>query len=95
MKKNGTSNRALEAAHIKFANILHDVYKGIGYTVRPIKLMAGIRSRRETLLKQIKRLQDKMDTQWYRDCPSLAGGFNSIYLNDEDAAKAAHSSVGE
>ncbi|MGV3662524.1 MAG: hypothetical protein ACO1TE_20230 [Prosthecobacter sp.] len=88
MKKTDKQTKAVAAAHIKFALALHDAYSAIGTPVRPIKLKPGSKSRRETLLKQIKRLQDKLDRQWYSDCPALAEKFDSIYLN-EDWAKEA------
>lgn len=72
----------------KFALALHDAYSAIGASVRPIKLAPGLSSKRETLLGQIKQLQDKLDPQWYSDCPALAKEFNSIYLNEKWAKEA-------
>lgn len=78
----------LAAAHIKFALALHDAYLSIGASVSPIKLTPGSKAKREALLKQIKRLQDKLDRQWYSDCPILAKQLDSIYLSDGFAKEA-------
>jgi hypothetical protein len=88
MKKTNEQTKGLAAAHIKFALALHDAYSAIGAPVRPMKLKPGSKSRRETLLKQIKRLQDKLDRQWYFDCPTLAKELDSIYLNEGWAKEA-------
>ena len=88
MKKTDEKTKGLATAHIKFALALHDAYSAIGASVRPIKLKPGSQSRRKTLLKQIQRLQDKLDPQWYSDCPTLAEEFNSIYLNEKWAKEA-------
>lgn len=45
--------------------------------------------KRESILKQINQLQNKLDTQWYSDCPELAKEHNSIYLNERWAKEAA------
>jgi hypothetical protein len=89
MKKSDEQTTETARAHIRFALALHDAYSSIGASVRPMKLKPGSMSRRETLLKQIQRLKDKLDPQWYADCPSLAGEFNSIYLNQKWAKEAA------
>lgn len=88
MKKTDQQTDATASAHIKFALALHEAYLAIGASVKPIKLTPTSKSRRETLLKQIKGLQDKMDHQWYADCPVHAKKFNSIYLNDSWAKEA-------
>ena len=89
MEKPNKQTTEIAKAHIRLAQSLHDAFSSIGESIRPIKLKPSLVSRRETLLKQIQGLQDKLDPQWYFDCPELAGEFNSIYLNQRWAKEAA------
>lgn len=82
-------SKSAVSAHVKFALSLHAAYTAIGASVRPVKLAPSMVKKRESILKQINQLQNKLDTQWYSDCPELAKEHNSIYLNERWAKEAA------
>ena len=89
MKKSTKPTTEAAKAHIRLAQSLHEAFSSIGASIRPIKLKPTLQSKRETLLRQIQQLQNKLDPQWYADCPDLAGEFDSIYLNQKWANEAA------